>query len=489
MQSSLTPLQIWFAQLDRRLAALLIGAVIGITGGGLGVALTIMEPELVIGAVIGGLAGLYILTDVQAALYGTILLLMVLPFGTVPFDIGFTPTLLDAGIGAFLLIYLLQWMRRDRTTIRLTPVHLLIAVYLLWLLLTFALGLRHAPVTLTIARQFAETLLAVGLTFVLVDLMRDEKILRRLVLVVLVGVSLQAVITIGLYLLPDDFANLILNRLARFGYPTGGVIQYIEATPALGERAIGTWIGPNSLGGMFAIAAVVIAPQVFARRPVLRYRWLTFAVLVLVGIGLVITFSRASALAAAFGLGVIAVMRYRRYIPVLVGVGLLLLLLPQAQFYLDRFIQAFTAQDLATQMRIGEFTDSLRLIDRYPIFGVGFTGTPDIDIYTDVANMYLIMANQIGLVGVGIFLTTMTGVLVYGLIAWRKARHLPGLEAIHLGFHAALVTALVNAVADLYFFRLDFQPLITLFWLTVALCLASSRLVFESTVDKPESME
>ena len=234
---------------------------------------------------------------------------------------------------------------------------------------------------------------------------------------------------------------------------------------------------------------VVIAPQVFARRPVLRYRWLTFAVLVLVGIGLVITFSRASALAAAFGLGVIAVMRYRRYIPVLVGVGLLLLLLPQAQFYLDRFIQAFTAQDLATQMRIGEFTDSLRLIDRYPIFGVGFTGTPDIDIYTDVANMYLIMANQIGLVGVGIFLTTMTGVLVYGLIAWRKARHLPGLEAIHLGFHAALVTALVNAVADLYFFRLDFQPLITLFWLTVALCLASSRLVFESTVDKPESME
>jgi O-antigen ligase len=236
-----------------------------------------------------------------------------------------------------------------------------------------------------------------------------------------------------------------------------------------------------------------VAPQVFARKPVLRYRWLTFVVLLLIASALVITFSRASALALAVGLGVIAVMRYRRFIPVLIVAGMLLLLLPQFQFYLDRFMQAFRAEDLATQMRIGEWTDSLRLINRYPIFGVGFTGTPDIDIYTDVANMYLIMANQIGLVGVAIFLTTMTGVFVYGLVAWRYAIQDPELDSIHLGYHAALVTALVNAVADLYFFRLDFQPLITVFWLTVALALATSRLaleraprVTESTVAKGE---
>ncbi|PJF21336.1 MAG: hypothetical protein CUN56_11590, partial [Phototrophicales bacterium] len=152
------------------------------------------------------------------------------------------------------------------------------------------------------------------------------------------------------------------------------------------------------------------------------------------------------------------------------------LLLPQTQAYLQRFVEAFTASDLSTQMRIGEYTDSLRLISRYPIFGVGFTGTPDIDIYTDVANMYLIMANQIGLVGVAIFLMAMSGVFLYGLHTWRIAKHDPELDSIHLGYHAALVTALVNGAADLYFFRLDFQPLITLFWLTVALALASSRL-------------
>ena len=90
--------------------------------------------------------------------------------------------------------------------------------------------------------------------------------------------------------------------------------------------------------------------------------------------------------------------------------------------------------------------------------------------------MYLIMANQIGLTGLLIFLLTMTGVFAYGARAWRRVKVNPVFAAIHLGFHAALLTGLVNAVADLYFFRLDFQASITWFWLIVALCLASSRL-------------
>jgi O-antigen ligase len=161
---------------------------------------------------------------------------------------------------------------------------------------------------------------------------------------------------------------------------------------------------------------------------------------------------------------------------VLAVIVLLLLVLPFTQPLVERFVDAFTAQDLATQMRLGEYNDALRLISRYPVFGVGFTGTPDIDIYTDVASMYLIMANQIGLVGVGIYLALIGGVFAYGLGAWRQARDNPELNAIFLGYHAALLTALVNAVADLYFFRIDFQSSITLFWTTVALALASARL-------------
>jgi hypothetical protein len=96
--------------------------------------------------------------------------------------------------------------------------------------------------------------------------------------------------------------------------------------------------------------------------------------------------------------------------------------------------------------------------------------------------MYLIMANQIGLVGVGLFASTMIAVFAYGLRAWRRLTDNTPMRAVLLGFHAALLAALINGAADLYFFRLDFQGSITLFWLTVALALASSRLALEETV-------
>lgn len=478
-------IQNWFMALDRRFYALLIGVAIGVIGGGIGLALALAGPVITGGAMIGLLAGLYVITSISAALYALIFVLILLPFGTLPFSIGFTPTLLDSVIGAFLLVYLLQWMTGKRRSLRLTPIHGLIVVYVVWLLLAFVLGLRWAMPTANIIRQFAGTMLSIGLVFVLVDLLRDVRMLRRLVLVVIVAVGLQAIITLGLYALPNDLAERLLLLLSRIGYPSGGIIRYIESNPALAERAIGTWVDPNTLGGALAIAATMIAPQVFAQKPVLRYRWLTLLVLVLVAAALFLTYSRTSMAAFGVGLFLIAIARYRRFIPLMALAGALVLLLPQAQGYVERFVDAFTGGDLATQMRIGEYTDSLRLISQYPVVGVGFTGTPEIGLYTDVASMYLIMANQIGLLGVAVYMAAMIGVLVYGFYSWKFARHDLELDSIHLGYHCALVAALINAIGDLYYFRIDFQGSITLFWLTVALALASSRLALEkSTVDK-----
>ncbi|MEP6986554.1 MAG: hypothetical protein ABI970_13195, partial [Chloroflexota bacterium] len=156
---------------------------------------------------------------------------------------------------------------------------------------------------------------------------------------------------------------------------------------------------------------------------------------------------------------------------------------------IELFVQAFTGADRSTQMRLGEYSDSLELISRNPVVGVGFTGTPAIDLYTNVASMYLIMANQIGLVGVAIYGVMIIGVLIYGWRARLVVYDNPLLESLHLGYHAALVAALINATADLYFFRLDFQASILSFWMVIALALASSRLALEAhelTVAKPD---
>jgi O-antigen ligase len=300
-------------------------------------------------------------------------------------------------------------------------------------------------------------------------------------------IGAEALTAVILYSLPDDMTERILVRLARIGYPNGGVIRYIEDNPGLAERAIGTWVDPNALGGTLVVAATFISTQIFARKPILRWRWLLIVIFTLVCMALFMTFSRASMLALAAGLLVIGVARYRRYLPLLFGGGLLLLLLPQTQIFVERFVQAFTGADLATQMRIGEYTDSLRLISRYPIFGVGFTGSPDIDIYTNVASMYLIMANQIGLVGLALYLLLMGSVMLLGWRTWRAAKINPELDALHLGLHAALIALMVNAVADLYFFRLDFQASVTLMWLMIGMALTSSRLANQPLPNEHES--
>ena len=474
-------LQIRIAQLDKRQYALAVGFGVGLLGAGLGLLIAALGPLLALAALAGVLAGLYVITELRAALYAIIAVVLLLPFGVFPVKIALTPTLLDLAFGGFLLVYVVGWMRGNRGKLQLAPPQALIALYVMWLILAFALGLRHAPPTSTAIRQFAETLLSIGMVFILVDLLRDRETLRRLVLVILLLLGAQALLAIALYAAPDQLAEALLIRLSRMGYPDGGVIRYIEDNPLLGERAIGSWVDPNALGGILASAALMIAPQLFARNPVLPWRWLTRLVCAAVFLALLLTNSRASFLALGVGLLAIALARYRRLLPLLLAGALLFLLLPQTQDYIERLRQAFQGEDLATQMRIGEWTDSLRLIGRYPLVGVGFTGTPEIDIYTDVANMYLIMANQIGLTGVAIFLLAMAGVFAYGWRAWQRARDAPGFAAIHLGYHAALLTALVNAIADLYFFRLDFQSSITWFWLIVALCVASSRLALHSS--------
>lgn len=468
------------ARLDRRTYGLLVGLAIGVSAGLIGLLLAVGGPLIAAGALFGLLAGLYLITDLHAAMYGIVAVVAVLPFAAFPVKIGFTPTFLDAAMGAFLLVYAAQWMTGRRRGFRLTPVHALVGLYMIWLIISFVLGLRWARPTSTDLRQFVEMLLSIGMVFVLGDVLRDARSLRRFGLVLVLALAAQAALAITLYALPDTTAERTLVRLAQIGYPNGGVIRYIEDNPSLDERAIGTWVDPNALGGFLAILLVLTAPQFLARKPIIRWRWLIFAVVGMGAVALVLTYSRASLLAAGVGLAFIGLHRgYRRYLALLAVGGALVLVLPQTQGVVERLMQAFSGADLATQMRLGEYGDAFELIQRYPLTGVGFTGTPSIDLYTDVASMYLIMANQIGLVGVGLFALTMGSVLVYGWRSWPAASAVTGQRALHLGAHAALITVLINAVADHYYFRTDFHASVTLFWLIVTAALTSSRLARE----------
>ena len=138
-------------------------------------------------------------------------------------------------------------------------------------------------------------------------------------------------------------------------------------------------------------------------------------------------------------------------------------------------------QDQATLMRLGEYKDALALISRYPWFGVGFSGSPDADLYVGVSSLYLLMAEIMGVVGVAAFISVMVGFFVSLWRAWRL-RPGPRLEAVLMGVGAAVAGVLVSGVLDHYLFNLVYPHMSVIFWAYIGLGMAAALLARERGV-------
>jgi O-antigen ligase len=325
-------------------------------------------------------------------------------------------------------------------------------------------------------RHFAEMLIAIGFFYVVVNCAQEREQLERLTLAILLVGAVAAGLGVLLYFIPAEWTVRLLSSLSRFGYPTGGeVLRYIEDDPAQPLRAISTSIDPNAFGGLMVLVTAVMGGQLFSPRPLLR-RPIVAGAFAVAALALMLTFSRSAMLGLAVALLFLGLVRYRRLLPLLLLGALLFLVLPQTQGYVQRFVEGFQRQDLATQMRFGEYKDALILISRYPWLGVGFSSPPDIDLYLGVSNLYLIIAEQVGLIGLGIFAAVMAGFFFVTMGAWRRTRPAPRLESILLGYVAAAVGVLVVGIFDHYFFNINFIHLVTFFWISIGLGVAAARL-------------
>jgi O-antigen ligase len=249
----------------------------------------------------------------------------------------------------------------------------------------------------------------------------------------------------------------------------------VEDNPDLALRAISTSTDPNVLGGLLILITTLTAAQLFARKPLLPRK--VVAVMVLAdALCLYLTYSRGSMLGLAAGLGLLALVKYRRLIPLMALAAGLLLLLPQAQDYVQHFSEGLRFQDLATLMRLGEYKDALILISRHPWIGVGFVGTPESSLYIGVSMVYLLIAEEMGLIGLGTFLVIIVLFFRQVWLAWPTVRKQEGLEAILLGLTTAVAGILVGGIADHYFFNLSFPHSVSIFWIFLALAMVAVRL-------------
>lgn len=442
-----------------------------------GAALALLTPVGGLALLVAGLGVLLMLRDLRWSLLALLGVICLLPFASLPFKIGFTPTFLDLVFAALYLVWAARLVTRRQQDLILTPVGWPVLAFIALALFSFILGLSHSRPTSNDLRTFAEVLMGIGIFVLIVNNARDEGWLRWLTATLILGGTAQAAMGILLYLVPKTWAVRFLNPLARLGYPAGaGALRYINDDPARPMRAMGTSIDPNILGALLVIVLAIAGVQLVARRPLLRRGWLAICV-ALMGSCLFLTYSRSSLVGAVAALGLVALLRYRRLLLLLLVAGLLLLLLPQTQAYLSHFIEGIRIQDRATLMRMGEYRDTLKLIQRYPWVGVGFVGTPDIDLYLAVAMIYLTLLGQMGIVGLVLFLAVMAAYLLYLYRAWRVLPANAPLEPFLLGYGAAIFGSLIAGFFD--HTLLTYPHAVALLWLVLGIGAAAARLALQ----------
>ncbi len=186
--------------------------------------------------------------------------------------------------------------------------------------------------------------------------------------------------------------------------PAGRVLRFVNDDPDGVERAIGTSVDPNSFGGMLSLICACAMAQIWAKRPVLP-RWITFGVVGVMGICIFLTQSRAALGAIVVAVMFLATVRERRLWWLIVGGGIAawvaLVALATVTSLPNVFVEGVQFRDQANQMRLAEFRNAIEIIERYPVFGVGFGTGPELGLITGVSSIYLAMGQRIGLVGLG----------------------------------------------------------------------------------------
>jgi O-antigen ligase len=465
-----------------RVAVAATCVVLGVAGGLL---LGLLHPLIILAMVGAALVGLAMLRSTQLGLFALVAVICLLPFGAIPFSIGFYPTFLDVALLAAFGVWVARVLTRAQEGFVTSPLDLPIFVFILLAFAVFIAGSAHAGITKDTLRHFVEIIIAVSLFYVVTNSVRSYRQLRQLVVVIILAGFLASSMGVVLYFLPKALTVRLLSLLRVVHYPSGwGVLQFIEDNPDLPMRAISTSVNPNVLGGLLILVVSLTVPQLFVRRPLIRKEFVAPMLAVMLAC-LMLTFSRGAFVAIGAAMVLMAVLRYRRLLPVIALVVVLVLILPQTREYVLHLQQGFLIEDTATLMRMGEYKDAFRLISRYPWFGVGFGGTPSIDIYIGVSCVYLLIAEEMGLIGLGAFLLIMGVFFAYAWLSWRRLEPYSQGEALLLGLAVALFGAMVGGIVDHYFFNLDFPHSVSLFWLYAGLAVVAARMAVHS----PEEME
>lgn len=459
---------------------LLLGGAVGLgVGGGL-LAVVLPNPLLGFGLIAGLIVGVLMLARPLFTLGVVAGICTLLPFATLPFKTGpLTFTFLELSLLALFAI----WLFRAATANRLKNSDAaLITGPFDWAILLFAglsvfayiLGWQTAN-TGEYIHAYAKLLLAILGFFAVINIVRTQVALNRIVQILLLSGSAAGYLGAGLTRLPRDLQERLLTALRPFGYPTERVLRFVEDDAASKpQRATGTSVDPNSFGGMLVLIIALLITQLVAKKPLFP-RWLTLLLLPGPALSLYLTYGRGAQLGTLAVIAFVATVKYRKiWLYALPFLALGAIWLPSS-FLGQRLAAGFALEDQATIMRLNEYQNALAIIQAYPWFGVGFGLAPSVELVVGASMIYLTIAEQMGLIGLAGFLLVIVLYFVHCFVSFPKIRD-ERQQAIVLGLSGGVLGALVVGGLDHYFFNGEFSHMATLFWLFIALTVVQIRL-------------
>ncbi len=351
-------------------------------------------------------------------------------------------------------------------------------------------GSGSTPLTPESVRRFAKLIASLLLFLVAANLMSTRQRLCRVVAALMAAGAVAGGLAALIWVLPAPTQLDLLTRLAPIGYPTADVLRYVPGandTYTTQLRAVGTAIDPNVLGGTVMLALLLTVVQWASPKPVLpRSVVVVFGLASLAGV--LTSLSRASWLGLAAGVVLIGLLRYRRLLALAGGALVLAAVLPAGRDLVVRFVGGFSSADPATAFRFGEYSNALTIIQRYPLLGIGFGTSPDIDVTAGVSSVYLLVAEQSGLLGLAVFVCLLLATWLSGWRSLDRAHPDPELEGVLAGLLAAVTGALVAGLLDHYFANQAFPHAVALFWLYAAALVVAARFSARAAQEEPRTI-
>ncbi len=444
-------------------------------GCGLGILVAMGSPAVALALAAGLAVGLAVTASPTAALLALVAVASLLPFGVIPIQFGVQLTVADALLGALLL----GWLARvpyGRARLELTAPGRPLLLYIVVAGLALLAGAIYVPLSGPVVRSFVKYACAILLMLAVVNVVQTRAQLVALTRALVLCGALAAMIGLVVQSLPQQTIVDLLSSLSVVGYPSG--LDVLRFRPGPNNtytdvlRATGTSIDPNVFGGLLMLAAALTVGQLLSSSPVLpRPALVSFAAVDVAA--MVATYSRGAWVGLAVALAFMATFRYRPLWVALIAAALMLAYLPMGRDMLGHLMAGLAAADRATALRLDEYRQALRLIGEYPVLGVGFGGAPEVGSFVGVSSIYLLVGEQTGLVGLGLYLATLATLLVG---SFRASAAAPAEDrGLIASLQAALVAALTAGFFDHYFMNPQFPHMVALFWLYAGLLVVAAR--------------